>query len=173
METKLNEVGGIRIAATLIGLVCASAAGAQQRLDTANLAEPSVQAASCAEVAWESTLLERYPTIGEGCQEVVIAEGRRWARFEADLVQNNRDGSVTLDFKNRQGESIDELRLMPSPGQRVSIQGQTYRFSELTPGQELNLYVPEGIFAVASEPGAPAEQLAQIVLQKRIHLEFL
>jgi len=163
METKMSELGGFRIAVTLIGAICASAAGAQQRTDAGNLPEPRVQSASCAEVAWNTDLLAQYPRIGEGCHEVVIAEGTKWARFEADLVRSNRDGSVTLEFKDRQGRSMEELTLMPASEQRVSIDGRTYRFSELTRGQELNLYVPEGIFAVGSTPGAPTEQLAQIV----------
>ena len=164
----MNEVGGIRIAATLIGLVCVSAASAQQRPGTANLVQLSGLAASCADVAWESKLLDWYPTIGEACQGVIVSGGRKWASFEADLVRNNSDGSVTLDVKDREGRSMDEVVLMPPPGQRVFINGRTYRFSDLTRGQELNVYIPEGIFAVASELGAPTEQLARIVVTKRV-----
>jgi hypothetical protein len=58
---------------------------------------------------------------------------------------------------------MEELNLMPAQGQRVSIDGRPYRFSDLKRGQQLNLYVPEGMYALALEPGAPPEQLAQIV----------
>jgi hypothetical protein len=164
MQTKSSETGGLRIAVTLIGLLCASAAGAQQQpLDTRNLPNTQVQAGSCAEVTWERELLAQYPRIAEGCQEVIIVEGQKWARFAADLVSTHRDGSVTLDFNDRQGRSMEELTLMPTAGQTVAIGGRNYRFSELVSGQELSLYVPEGVFAVALEPGAAPERLAQIV----------
>jgi hypothetical protein len=167
MEAKMNGLSGIRMAATLMGaVVCAGAAGAQQAADGgSNLPQPRTQAGSCAEVAWEKDLLARYPRIGDGCQEVVISEGRKWARFEADFVRAYGDGRVTLDFKDRRGDSIEQLTLMPAQGQRVTIEGRTYEFRDLQRSQELNLYVPEGMFAVATEPGAPAEELAEIVVE--------
>jgi hypothetical protein len=164
MELNRNEMNGIRLGAALIGLICAGTAGAQQQLDTSSLAQARVQTASCTEVDWAKDLLALYPRIAEGCQEVVLAEGVKWARFDADFVRSdNRSSTVTLNFKNRQGTPMGNLTLQPATEQRVSIDGRPYRFSELTRGQQLNLYVPEGIFAVAIEPGAPPEQLAQIV----------
>jgi hypothetical protein len=151
---------GLRLAAPLIGLICATTAGAQQ-LETENL-DPSVQAASCAAVQWNKDMLANYPRIAEGCQEVVISDGRKWARFSADLVRNNRDGTVTLNFKNRRGGSMEDLTLLPAPEQRVSMDGRSYRLSELPRGQQLNLYVPEGMYGVALAAGAPPEQLVQI-----------
>jgi hypothetical protein len=167
METKMNEVNGIRLGAALIGLICAGSAGAQQaQLDTDDLARARIQTASCTEVNWAKDLLDQYPRIAEGCQEVVLADGVKWARFKADFVRSDsRDNTVTLNFENRQGRPMGNLVLQPATTQRVSINGREYRFSELARGQELNLYVPEGMFAVAIEPGAPREQLAQIVRQ--------
>ena len=164
MNRKMSRTGGIRIVAALIGAICAGTAGAQQQLDTQNLPASGVQAASCAEVAWDEELLALYPRIAEGCQEVLISEGEKWARFDADFASSDtRDGTVTLNFKNRAGNPMGNVTLKPAPEQRVSIDGRSYRFSELTRGQQLNVYVPERMFAVSVEPGAPAELLAQIV----------
>ena len=161
METKMSSMGEVRLAATLIGIICASTAGAQQ-LDTRGLAEPAVQSATCAEVEWAQDLLEQYPRIAEGCQEVVVSEGVKWARFDAEYVRRSQD-RVTMNFKDRQGRSMGEITVLPAPEQRVSIEGREYRFSELSRGQQVNIYVPERMFAVAVEPGVPAELLAQIV----------
>jgi hypothetical protein len=122
-----------------------------------------VQAASCAEVAWDRQLLAQYPRLAEGCQEVIVVNGQKWARFAADLLRTNRDGSVTLDFNDRQGRSMQELTLMPGPDQTVEIAGRDYPFSDLERGQELNLYVPEGVYAIGLVPGAAPERLARIV----------
>ncbi len=165
MNTNLSmKTHRTALAAALLGCMAASTAVAQQQqLDTQDLGPTSVGAAGCAEVDWNREMLTQYPRIAEGCQEVVMSDGEKWARFEADLVRTSRDGSVTLDFKDRQGRSMEELTLRPAMLQRVRIDGREYRFSELNRGQELNLYVPEGMYAVAVEPGAPAEQLAEIV----------
>lgn len=166
METKVNGLGGIQLAATLIGVACAGAVGAQQASDGGdNLPQPRTQAASCAGVAWEADLLARYPRIGDACQEVVMSEGRKWARFEAELVRAYADGRVTLDFQDRRGSSIEQITLMPARGQRVSIDGRIVEFKDVQRSQELNLYLPEGMFAMATEPGAPLEELAEIVLE--------
>jgi hypothetical protein len=164
-EMKIHGMSGIRIAATLIGVICGGAAGAQQASDGGdNLPRPRTQAATCDEVNWEKDLLERYPRIGDGCQEVVISEGRKWARFEAEFIGAHDDGRVTLDFKDRNGRSIEAITLLPASAQRARLDGRSYELGQLTRGQELNLYLPEGIFAVATEPGASPEQLAQIVV---------
>jgi hypothetical protein len=170
MTTKSQHTGKLKLMVSLIGVIYAGGVAAQERLDTRDLGRPQVQTATCAEVDWDRALLESYPRIADACHEVVISEGVKWARFEAALQSSNRDGTVTLDFKDRQNRSIGDVTLLPAAAQRVSIEGREYRFSELMRGQSLNLYVPEGMFAVAVEPGAPPEQLAQIVTQPRQQL---
>jgi hypothetical protein len=170
MKAHMTESSGIRMATALAGLAWAAAASAQQPRVAQDLPQPGVGAESCADVNWDPELLEQYPRIGEACQEVVTAEGNRWARFEAELMRRNADGSVRLDFKDRNDRSIEELTLQPAPNQRVTIGGRTYSFAELERGQVLNLYVPEGVFAVSTEAGAPDEQLAQIVEEEPLQL---
>lgn len=166
MRTKTVSARGPHAAITLIGLICAGTAGAQQEaLDTRDLPDPQVQRGSCAEVVWERELLAQYPRLAEGCQEVVIVNDQKWARFEAEFVQASRDGLVTLDFNDRQGRSMEQLTLQLPADQNIELDGRDYSLSELDRGQELNLYVPEGIFAFALEPGAPAERLASIVAE--------
>lgn len=58
---------------------------------------------------------------------------------------------------------MGQLTLMPAPDQRVLIDGRRVRFSELERGQQLSLYVSEGRFAIATEPGAPVSQEALIM----------
>ena len=56
-----------------------------------------------------------------------------------------------------------DATLIPARNQRVMIQGEKYKFADLPRGQKLNLYVPEGMCALAMTPGAPAEELEKIV----------
>lgn len=146
-----------------VALACASAAGAQQ-LDVDKLAADKIQPASCREVVWQEELIARHPKIVDACQEVIVSDGRKFARFTGELVRfNRRDGTVKVQFHDRKGSSLGELTLKPNPDQRVLIEGRKYRFSELEPGRGLNLYVPESLFAVATEPDARPEAMVQIV----------
>jgi hypothetical protein len=171
METKTNGIGRMRVAATLTGLLCAGAAGAQQPSERgATLPAPRTQSETCADVAWAPELVAMYPRIGEGCQEVVIVDGRKWARFEAEFRRGNNDGTAVLTFKDRDEQVIGDVTLKPSRDQRATIDGRTFRIGELQRGQELNVYVPERIFAAATEPGAPLDELAEIVTEPRARL---
>lgn len=153
----------IRLAVTALALACASAAQAQQA-DAKTLAKPAVDAASCADIRWQEQIRELYPNIAAACQEVVVSNDTRFARFSGELVQANRNGSVKIDFKDRDGNSLGKATtLQLAPNQRAFIEGKYLRFSELLPGQQLNLYVPENSLAVATELGAQPESMARIV----------
>lgn len=152
----------LRAAVALACLGVAAAASAQQ-IETQVTDNPKISKASCAEVDWDKQLLAQYPRIAEACQEVVVSYGNKWARFTGEFLQLNQDGSVRTTIDDRHGRSMGQLLLMPTPEQRVLIDGKRVRFSDLERGQQLNLYVTEGRFAIATEPGVPPEQTARIL----------
>jgi hypothetical protein len=155
----------MRLAATAVAIVCATAADAQQA-DTSAFDAPAVDGPSCADLSWQKQIVARYPDIAAACQEVVVSNRVRYARFTGELVQVNRDGSVRFDFKDREGKSLGKpTTLQPADSQRAVIDGRTYRLSELTPGQTLSVYVPEARLVVATEPGAPPEAVAKMVFE--------
>jgi hypothetical protein len=172
METKTNGIGRMRVLGTLIGLICAGAAGAQQPSDgeAARLPLPRTQRDTCVDVAWAPELIALYPRIGDGCQEVVTVDGRKWARFDAEFQRSNNNGTVVMAFKDRDHQTLGDVVLRPSKDQRAKIEGQTYRIGDLQRGQDLNVYVPERIFAAATEPGVPVDELAEIVIEPRARL---
>lgn len=144
-------------------LLFSGTASAGEPLDTENIDDPEVHAASCRAVNWNEELLAVYPRLSEACHEVILSGGERWARFETELVQVNRSGSVKSDFLDRQGREMGAITIMPARGQRVTIEGRQYEFSELRPGQVLNIYVPEGANSFALAPSAPPEQHVEVV----------
>lgn len=153
----------LRITAIAAAIACASAAHAQQAGERA-FTVPAVDGPSCADLSWQEQIVTRYPDIAAACQEVVVANTVRYARFTGELVRVNRDGSVKFDFKDRNGKSLGEATtLLPAASQRAMIQGRAYRFSELAPGQQLSVYVPESRLVIATDPAAPPEAVAKMV----------
>lgn len=162
----MTKVYAMRLGATAMALACVSTGSAQQP-NIAKLANPAVDTPSCDALSWQKEIVSRYPGIAAACQEVVISNGVPFARFTGELQQVNRDGSVRIDFKDRQGRSLGTpTTLRPAPDQRALIDGRTYRFSELPIGQQLSLYIPEARLVVATEPSAPPEAMAKIVLDE-------
>jgi hypothetical protein len=162
----MMKVNAMRVVATAVALACASAGSAQQA-DTTALDKPAVNAPRCAELSWQKEIVTRYPNIAAACQEVVVSDGVPFARFTGELIQVNRDGSVKVDFKDREGRSLGRATtLQPAPSQRVLIEGRAYRFSELPLRQQLSMYIPEARLVVATEPTAPPEAVAKIVLEE-------
>lgn len=147
----------------LSGLAFSVAASAQDSFNEENLDDPEVHAASCRAVDWNRRMLAEYPRLSEACHEVITSGGERWARFETELVEVNRNGSVKSNFRNRQGRNMGAITIQPARDQRVDIDGREYRFEELRPGQVLNVYVPEGAYSFAFAPDAPAEQHVRVV----------
>ena len=163
----MNAPNRIHRAASLSVLSLALIAGgamAQSELDTRALANPNVRVQSCnqVDIGWNLDLIQQYPHIANERHEVIDNNGIKWARFEADFVRINSDGSVTSDFVDRRGRTAGRYTLIPGDGQQVTLDGRKRPFSALRANQRISLYVPEGAASLASEPVAVPEQYAQI-----------
>ena len=117
---------------------------AAQGTDGARMPAVAEDRAACAQVDWHQDLLGALPWVASACREVVTVDGERWARFEAGFIQMNPDRSITVDFRDPRAGPGNRAVLMPAQDQRVLLDGQPRRFSELTRGQRLDFYVPEG-----------------------------
>ena len=158
MKDKMETAS---LALVIGGLLLASAAGAQD-LDVEALATTDQNAASCAAVQWDARLLAEYPRVAQACHEVIVSDGQKWARFETELVSVNRSGAVKSNFKDRDDNYMGAITITPAHDQTVEIDGTQYEFSALRPGQMLNVYVPEGMYAFSMAPGAPPAEVVQI-----------
>lgn len=147
----------------LAGLIGSSALVAQETLDRKNLPRPGEDRSSCQDVEWNESLLLDYPWVMESCHEVIVMEGRKWARFEAQFDGMNRDGTFDVNFTNRAGREQGVVSLRPGANQTVLVDNREYRFSELSDSQQLSFYVPEGAYGFAVEPGVAPDELVAVV----------
>lgn len=160
MNTRLN-VFVMTSATLLLSLAWNSSTLAQE--SEREMPDPQVDRVSCEDVDWHQNMLRDYPWVVGACHEAIIVDGQRWARFEAEFQDHHSDGAITSTFKNDRGRSIGSVRLMPGEDQRVMLDDRATRFSDLSRGQVLNFYVPEGMYAFTTEPGAPEAEQVQVV----------
>lgn len=120
------------------------------------------QAKSCAEVDWNKDMTTNHPRLTEACREVVTVDGKDWARFEAKFARIEPDGRVSFSIRDSRDRPIEEVSLRPATGQVAYIDNRATPFSQLRPDQQVNLYVPEGQYGFATQPGARPEQVAVV-----------
>lgn len=145
------------------GLLLTGGALAAPQMDTSKLPTPSTDTSDCSQVIWHTQLVSTYPRIASGCREVVMVDGKKWARFEGDFVRNNEDGSFTTEFTDLRDRSLGNVTLMPKPGQQVTLSGRKTEFRDLRADQRLNLYVPEGATGFAMDTSEPVDRYASLV----------
>lgn len=162
---KANVIESIKSAGlrTAIVLVAMTWTGASMADTSLHKRMPANDAASCNAVNWNPDLQTQFPWIKAGCREVISVNGTKWARFNADFVRRNADGSVVFDFKDSANKSMGMVTLVPGPRQRAMIEGESYKFADLVRGQNLHLYVPENMYEVATLPGKPQDEFSTIV----------
>lgn len=147
--------------AALLGLALASSAAAQQQ---DNFPTERRSAGSCADVDWNEEMLQHHPSLIDACQEVISVEGEPWARFKAKFVQIDRDGNVIFSVQDQRDRPVEEVTLVPTPGQVAYIDDRAAPFSSLRTTDSISLYMPEGQYGFATQPGIPREQLAAVVV---------
>ena len=160
MNTRSNVIV-MTSAMLLLGLAWTGSSTAQQRGSA--MPDPGTDRASCSEVEWHRDMLNNYPWVADACHEAVVVNGQKWARFEAEFQQLNRDGSIDSNFRDNRGRSLGSVSLQPASDQRVLLDGRSTRFSELRRGQVLNFYAPEGEFSFSTAPGTSASDQVQVV----------
>lgn len=144
--------------ALLLGLTLAGSAVAQQEAFQGE----RTSAKSCAEVDWNRDMMRHHPSLIDACQEVISVEGENWARFAANFVRVEPDGNVIFSVRDQRDRSVEEVVLVPNPGQTAYIDDRPTPFRNLRTTDSISLYVPEGEYGFATQPGVPREQVAKV-----------
>lgn len=147
------------LTAGLLGLCLAPVAVAQESQQ--DFPNESRETATCSDVDWNENMLENHPRLVDACQEVVVVDGQSWARFDAKFVEMDRDDNVVFSVRDRRDRSVEEVTLVPRSDQVAYIDGRATEFRRLRTTDSINLYVPEGEYGFATEPGAAPEQFAE------------
>jgi hypothetical protein len=110
---------------------------------------------ACMDINWNAQLLKSFPRAPAACQEVVVRNDKKFARFEAKVTAVGTD-TVAVRFLNVAGDPGREVTIKPSPNARVSIGGKKVEYSKLQKGDKLTFWVPEHEVGVVSDPDETA-----------------
>ena len=105
------------------------------------------------DITYSQEFLARYPKAGGACREVVIKDGKKWARFAADVIEVRGD-QVTANFVDQYKQGLATLTFTAAPQARLTIDGREAKFSELRSGDTLSVWVSETRLGFYARPGA-------------------
>src|SRR4029077_6995854 len=94
---------------------------------------------TCSTVTWSQDALQKYPTIGAACQDVMQRDGKSYVKFTGEVVGVADGGrKLTIDFKGGRVFTVSAPENM-----NVSINKQRTRVRDLRRGDQLSFYIPQ------------------------------
>lgn len=114
------------------------------------------------DIVFSQEFLQKYPNAGAACKEVVLKEGKKWARFDAN-VTSVKGSQVTADFLGGYENKISTVTFSVSPEAKVQMNGKEIKATELMPGDSLSFWVPESRAGFYAAPGAAESKKLAVI----------
>ena len=112
---------------------------------------------TCEDIDWNSQILERFQGIKQACREVVVRDGKTYARFEVTLISSQEDGNVLVAMRMRDGSRVEGTFFAPADFRVNSASGKTtFQINELSEGDILDVLIPTSRIRDASLGQEPA-----------------
>ncbi|MEE4173200.1 MAG: hypothetical protein V2I57_03015 [Xanthomonadales bacterium] len=110
---------------------------------------------TCADAEFAPAVLERWPHAPDTCLEIVERDGKKFARFEAEVVSQSPSGTY-VRYTRQDGSKTPSRKVNPPDGFMAQIGGQNMAIEDLQPRQTVNVYLPEALAFPKPEPMAAA-----------------
>ncbi len=111
----------------------------------------------CNAIDWKPQILERFQGIDQACQEVVVRDGKRFARFEVKLIRARSNGNVKVRMTLRDGSRVDRTFYAPPDFRVDSYTGRSkFLIRQLNRGEYLDVYIPVSRITSARLGTSPA-----------------
>ncbi|GAB3271286.1 hypothetical protein [Parahaliea aestuarii] len=149
MLKKLIVATGVTAALSLSGQVAAQSAP------------------TCADIEWSASVTAEYPDIAESCQGVYEKNGELYAKATVEVLRV-RGNRVTFRPLHTDGTKGESHSIQVPSSWRADIAGRKYRASELSRGQELNVYLPHDRWALAVVDESSPDEVEVIVIEEEV-----
>jgi len=116
---------------------------------------------TCMDITWSPEFIKSFPRAPAACQEVVVRNDKKFARFDAKVTAVG-PGVVKVRFSNVAGDSGREISIKPGPNSRVLMDGKKVEYSKLRMGDRLTVWMPEREIGVISDPDDTALSVIQL-----------
>lgn len=142
----------VGVAATLLALSWSSAGVAQ---------------GNCGNIEFGPQITSQFPNARNACLGIVQRGNEQFAQFHM-RIRNVRGSQVEAEFRLPDGTYSRPVTFTPPADARARIDNRSYRFRDLSRGQELNIYLPPDRWALA----APQDDQEFVVAEQITIVEF-
>ena len=134
---------------------CASSGAPRAKpIDVASL--PKVE---CSALKFGKAFLDKYPDAPAACQEAREYNGKRYAKFEAEVYITDPE-FMTVNLLSATGARVTTFSFKPGPDQMVKINGKDTKFHDLRVGEKMTFWVSEDRMTAAALPGSTEDSWA-------------
>ena len=123
-------------------------AGVMSTLALVCWSQSSIAQGNCGDLVLTGETGQRFPNARRACLDIVERDGQQYAHFIARITRV-QGSAVEAEIKLPDGTYTQPIRFEPEESARVRIEGRSYRYRDLSRGQELDLYVPPSRWAIA------------------------
>jgi hypothetical protein len=114
------------------------------------------------DVRYSKEFLEKYPHAAAACREVVMKNGEKWIRFDASVAAI-KGNEVTADFVDTTDQVVSTLTFVTPKDATLMVDGKEIKYSELSKGDRLYVWMPEKHAAFYSGPESTKGQKLAVV----------
>ena len=106
------------------------------------------------DITYSQEFLAKFPNAGAACNEVVMANGQKWVRFNAKVKQVEGN-HLTVSFIDSHENPVSTLTFSFDPTARVTLEDNEQKAaSSLKKGEKLMVWMPESRLGFYAQPGA-------------------
>ena len=108
------------------------------------------------DIVYSQQFLAKFPRAGAACNEVVMAGGEKWARFNAE-VKKRQGTHLTVSFVDNDERSVNTVmtfEFTPDATLTLSDKKIVKPVAALEEGDKVMIWVPEKRFGFYAQPGA-------------------
>jgi hypothetical protein len=103
---------------------------------------------TCSDIEFADEIRDRYPLVEEACLGILDQDGERFAKLQA-RVHERRPNSIVIQYMHTDGVWGPYVEVTPSEDFHALVDGEASHWRELAVRQEVNIYIPEGRWAMA------------------------
>lgn len=136
-------------------------AGASALLLLLFVPRPATAQVSCADIEFAADMVAEYPLISDACLGVVERNGQQYVRLHARVAANHGE-SLMVEYMHNDGQWGPYVEITPPDDYRPRIGGLPTPWRRLRARQEMNFYIPEGRWTLASAMAEPDSEAVEM-----------
>ena len=155
--------------AMAMGMALSLSMGQAMAQNSSSAGMTADNAPTCADLNWSAEALEANPDIAKSCQAVYEKNGKLYAKASIEVVRV-RGNRMTFRTMHTDGGKGDSRSVQLDNSWRAEIGGRQYRASDLSRGQQLNVYLPEDRFAMVVEDDDGPDVVDLIIIEEVVEM---